>query len=175
MAELSLVRTLFIKLLQLDDEDAGLPLPVLVNLHRRQLRAPLEAVARLAADPDTDISEVLQGLYPHVSGNDFSDILDLALAETAAERFDVRPDGVWRRLQQQGEDNQSLMRVIDMAQTDWLSYEPALALYEITFSPLPLEAAGILEVELKANAAVHPMLVDLCRRGMSGTPATLGA
>jgi hypothetical protein len=181
------VHALIVELLQLDEQDAQLPLPVLINLHRMRLRDPFMNLVHLEWIPNAystasledetlsvqGIESVLDNLWPDLAhGRAYRRALLTAPAPYGDE------DTLWNTRVAAIESIQSLLEegieTMEAANHDimytWLlarayeltSFDPVVQLYQATLSvEAQLLTLPTLEAELSASAMVRAMVLRL--------------
>jgi hypothetical protein len=184
MSETPLVRELILSLLPLEGTDTLLPLQVLVNLHRLQLRRPLEnmrhlfSAGELAAfeaeimDPGLQLANRIERRYPELSGGlPYYSSLAVKTALHGIPAFRADPPAL-SFMEELSKTNRTLRRVITAALDGWVSYEPLVSLHQLTWNAdtytrrLPL-----LEAELSANPLVRDMILWLAAKDEARDPA----
>jgi hypothetical protein len=177
MADYPLTQALIVELCGLGPNDQELPLQVLVNLHRPQLRRPLEGLAMYAVtqpvalldDSERTIvfhlDENVRERYPALQGGELyassSTIQQLSsMAAWQAGANDYPEPTSFRDLPTIGAVFYELKRrVFD----GWEAYDPLLFLYALTFNG-PMEfgiAAQTLELQLGLHAQVGQFIRDM--------------
>lgn len=181
------VRALIVELLQLDDEDAQLPLPVLINLHRARLRDPFMNLVHLERVPNAYSASSLEDEALNVKG--IESVVnrlwpDIAYGRTYRQAILTAPapygdeDSLWNTRAVAVEAIQTLLEegieALEAASHDivytWLlteayelkSYDPAVQLYQATLgAEAQLLTLPTLEAELSASPMTRAMLVQL--------------
>jgi hypothetical protein len=183
MTDTPLATELVLKIMGVEGEDALLPMPVLVNLHRTQLRAPLEALCAIVGQ-----------LRVEEAGNPYQEeLLDLqtqAIVNWTDQRWDALAKGeifrndarladmdmgpAWDRWNEM--DDESLLRaagspsplaakLILKAIESWESYETLYILHQLSWKDAdPTAQLKVLEIELGLHHAVPEILQEFCPR-----------
>jgi hypothetical protein len=169
------VRALFTELLELSAEDAQLPLEVLINLHRPQLRAPLLLLAnrgeQLAPgqsfwEQRAAAREALVELCPILTnGRIFEGDPDLV---NISNGITSNPsDMVWDLGMEQLREltgSELLAQLADEASYDWEPQEPLYTLHRLTWPNAPVSPlAELLEAELAVDDEVAQAVLAVAR------------
>jgi hypothetical protein len=156
------VRALLGELLQLDEQDRELPLTVLINLHRTQLRAPLERVPQLGREDIGRALKLLAARWPVLTDGQLyrqqPRLLQLREAhvrqpEWYMDRLITRPD------------LDGLLNILLIGtglSHGWDECTSAVLLYELTLGEIVRDSAlETLELALGLHPAVGQSLVEL--------------
>jgi hypothetical protein len=169
------VRALLTELLQLDDDDAQLPLTVLGNMYRTQLRAPLVRMGELVAGPQLRNTYFIRKLTNIIIDERWPGVHEsLALVQPAADALQDRERlARWLdRLSDERFDATVGVCVLSTAYllargfADEMRYTPLFNLHRFTWRQGVGEAAGVLELELGADPMVRQMVLELASPGV---------
>jgi hypothetical protein len=168
MSELPLTHALVAELCRLTPEEMELPLPVLINLHRTQLRAPLLGALTLADSESkstrvamNNITRQLNKQYPALlEGNLFSENEHLQQALDPMEV--MTPAAIDHFHQSDALLHEFYLQAID----NWQTHEPLAMLYTLTLPGMAHEVLmEELEAELSLSQQVGQMLCQMAERG----------
>jgi hypothetical protein len=159
IAQYPVVQRLLTELCQLEAGDEAMPLAIIVNLHRVQLRAPFEGIIRLVRKyRDEDPQEALAAQYPHLrgmlGGAKLSDLWEDAHEDRSFEEImDLAP-----------ELPRGAKRLLNLASGAWVNYDAAIALHHLTWSEASLvPQVALLDELLRQQAGTYEMLLDVRR------------
>jgi hypothetical protein len=172
--ELERTRELLIELLQLDEFDAQLPLPVIVNLHRAQLRQPMEALFRLgqvrvetqdSMAVENGIWEEMQHRWHHLKGSAYGANTAVSRAYSLVVEASATPS--LASVQQACGPNHlgDEFAEVTLSTIDgWQGHDPVALLHRLTWRDAPFAALlAVLEAELATHADVRHMILELAR------------
>jgi hypothetical protein len=177
LEELPRVQALLVELLQLEDEDLQLPLPILMNLHRVHLNAPLDGLGTLiAADPVAklqyaQLSELgnqalalLNERYPSLGDGRIFErcrkLTEMVQTHRRSREFSINLNELLaRRL-----DGELRAQLIHVASRAWSPLEPLVLLHATTLSDVvPLAVLQELEIELGLSPEVRTMILEMAQ------------
>jgi hypothetical protein len=167
MADTPHLDALLAELLGLDEVDLQLPVPVLVNMHRSQLRAPLRGLKRYSRELNVKkgwgLRELQQrltadyGLDPHVLE------LDRAVLDAYSQ---VSDEVAWALGGSVAPLTKGERRLLVQLEDNWVSYDPLVWLFYLTCREVPQHfIPELIEAELVAQPASHRMILDMAVLG----------
>jgi hypothetical protein len=172
MDDYPLTRGLLAELCGLDAEDRQLPLEVIANLHRRQLRAPLSVIPHLDRAQEkvhalAHAVDILDALYPHLAyGNIYRESTGVGGRVAVMDE----PGFYMEHMMRGKQDNNVVILDMITAQVDssnhpgvpWHSYSAPWLLYEMTLPHGGVDvAADRLEIILGIHPSVKRSLLEL--------------
>jgi hypothetical protein len=163
MADTPMFEALLAELCGLDEQDMQLPLPVLVNLHRARLRAPLRGLSVYAGELPLDTREGVRTLQDRLQETYG---LEGGLLETQ-EVLDlygfVDNRNPWGLADANGTGlTEAEEYLIEAADADWLSFDPLVWLCFLAYPGLVgTDAFRLIEAELGVQPAAHRMILDM--------------
>jgi hypothetical protein len=177
MADYPLTRALLMRLLGLGPEDAQLPLELLVNLHRVQLRTPLQVAGRLGSAEGTPAK---YGRGGSLLGRRFPPLRDgyLFMADDALAgvRHDAQGTAAWfaERVAYRGDRvcEALLVETGVLVGNGYAPWSPALYLHELTLGPASL-TYGLTSLEIALG--LHPVVGVSLLHLPAMTPAQVAA
>jgi hypothetical protein len=180
MTEYPQLHALLCALLQLSDEDTQLPLPVIINIHRAQLRAPLEQLVSLASPSEHARSvfgnhnAIMQAVASYVSLEWPELNSDLYIKQPGLvditgrleKRFESLPDDDF--LDYAGSPSEDVLEIIYGCLADFRAYDPIYLLHQLTWRNAELNlVAWVLELELGVNPQVRESILQLAGKTSS--------
>jgi hypothetical protein len=170
MTETPHTTELLLRVMGITGEDALLPLEVLINLHRRQLRAPLEALARVEADKLTAPGQLRQRTNAIVKWLDAQwPSLDSGKTLMNDERLSRLSAVVQKATGWSEMEDVELMRVagdpepivgalILEAVDAWTPYDPLYVMHQLTWPQVDMPVMfEMIEVELALDPTFEKM------------------
>jgi hypothetical protein len=168
MAEYPRARALLRQLLSLSPEDELLPLPILINVYRAQLRAPLLATLRLAVftpgedDAQMFVSELLEAelheRWPFLMYS--KDLFEPAVKAGVPGNGWNRTE-TWDRIDEIPEA-EPLHWLLYNGMDDWSPQEPLCTLYQMTWGEAYVDTGlQYLEAELGAHRDVESFILAM--------------
>jgi hypothetical protein len=179
MSDYPHVQALLVSLLQLDEQDRELPLPLLINLHRAELRLPLAGL--LAIGPDSTIVSAVKAVNGITTNFEraYMRLGDGRIFEHSQELetiYESLPN-LWliKVLPEEFKTVPAVEELFRRQDKGWYAYDPVLTLHELTWSNEICQALlPQLEVELGLDSVVGDMLVQLARVAKSLQVPILG-
>jgi hypothetical protein len=171
MSESPHLQALLAELLGLNELDAQLPLPILINLHRPQLRAPLENLAAIAGD----------SWRTH---DDYLDVVPRLVQRQVHDRWPALRNGdAWRGLheldeltrltegeisnlshteflQRAGNPEPRVVKLLQESLIDWRCYDPLYELHMLAWPQSQRDAiCQLLEIELGLTPETRELIL----------------
>jgi hypothetical protein len=169
LADYPTLRGLLVEMLALVELDTQLPLTILINLHRRELRAPLENIERLLPEVYDEqtasglqpVQEMMRQRWPGIRGK---------LYDTSARLVKLASDLAWSEREVGPEElagyapSPLVRRMLEHSRGDWYPYETPALLHRLTWAGADLSVMSLmLEIELGLSPEVRQMLLELTR------------
>lgn len=164
MSSTARAHELLMRIMGVDGEDADVPLPVLVNLHRGRLRAPLERLDQLygghAQSPWMRASLIVYKVeqrWPSLKDGEIfgTDVLLANLAKKLPTYDGADIKQVTRN------PNPAIAELLRMARGGWTCLEPLVLLHELTHQGMGAPELDIYERLLARELELDPAVIEL--------------